>query len=179
MITTTVDGITIALRAIPSDSGSRRQREQAAVAAMLSMLANPEAILSHTPDGAPMADGFAGISVSHSRDVAAIAIAPFPGIGIDVEQPRPRQLMAVAERVLSPDEIERFGPDGLLQAWTLKEAAFKAAGIPIADLREIHLHPDGAITLRDVEMEIVVSHPISAPAEAFLSVVRRKDKSTR
>lgn len=175
MITATVDDITIALHSIESGSDSRRQREQAAVATLLAELVGQDARLAHAPDGAPSVAGIAGVSVSHSRDIAAIAIAPFPGIGIDVEQPRPRQLRAVAGRVLRPDEINRFGPDGLLQAWTLKEAAFKAAGIPVADLREIHLHPDGTITLRDVEMEIVVSKPISAPAKAFLSVVKRKE----
>lgn len=90
------------------------------------------------PDGRP----FPAISVSHCRSMAAIAIAP-PGtpIGIDCETPdRLRQLERVAPRFLSSDQLEVWSKaPAVLWAWTIKEAAYKAADRPGLDLGWIPL----------------------------------------
>jgi 4'-phosphopantetheinyl transferase len=92
-------------------------------------------------------------SVSHSGDVALIAIAP-PGcvVGIDVEEVRPRtlDLEKLAARTMSAGEIERWRatPDrerlaSFLQLWTAKEAYLKAIGVGVAtDLRAVTLPAD-------------------------------------
>ncbi len=62
----------------------------------------------------------------------------------------------------------------MLRAWTLKEATFKAAGLPdVADLREIKLPcgDHGEITLRDRRLEIVFSGPTDGGP--YMSVVRQ------
>ncbi len=97
---------------------------------------------------------------------------PRAGWGIDIEEARQEQLSRIAARVLDEDEISAYSHD-LVQAWTLKEAAFKAAGLPIADLREIHLGANGTITARGLRLSIVESRTVEAGAyRCRLSVVK-------
>lgn len=100
----------------------RREAERRAVEALVQHLL-PGATLGHLPSGAPTVDREVCISVSHSRRMAVVAVAPSP-IGIDAEEDRPEQLRRVASRFVSEAE-EAFSPS-LLWAWTAKEAAFKA-----------------------------------------------------
>jgi 4'-phosphopantetheinyl transferase len=74
-------------------------------------------------------------SLSHSGDWLAVAIAVFP-VGIDLERPgKPRDLLALADRMFSPDErAELRGlPDNERAAafflyWTIKESLGKRTG---------------------------------------------------
>ena len=69
------------------------------------------------------------ISVSHSRHHAVLACgAGGMSVGVDVEAPR-EQLLKVSERVLSSAEHDFYSSfeGGLLLAWTLKEALYKAS----------------------------------------------------
>ena len=83
-------------------------------------------------DGAPSP---LSLSLSHSGDWLAIALATVP-VGIDVELPRrPRDLDALARFTFSPEEVERLRgvPDAeraqaFHVAWTLKEARGKRIG---------------------------------------------------
>jgi len=83
-------------------------------------------------DGVPSA---LSLSLSHSGDWLAIALATVP-VGIDVELPRrARDLDALARFTFSPEEVERLRgvPDAeRMQAfhvvWTLKEARGKRHG---------------------------------------------------
>lgn len=158
-----LNGCTVALAPIEPSGLPRREREREAVAALLAQAAGRPAEIAHTPEGAPITD-VAGlhISVSHSQHTAALLWSDTPGYGIDVEENRAGQLERVAPRVLTAEELEVYGaiPDGLLMAWTLKEAAFKAAGLPdVADLREIALPLKGgkAIGVRGRRLHIVHS----------------------
>lgn len=105
---------------------------------MIEAIFGPGTSLAHTDSGAPVLTGrHETISVSHSRTTAAIAVDRDGGNpGIDIEEPRP-QLMRVAARVLSARELDAYGgsPDSLAKAWTLKEAAYKCAGVPGLDFR--------------------------------------------
>lgn len=83
-------------------------------------------------DGAPSS---LSLSLSHSGDWLAVALATLP-VGIDVELPRRRRdLHALARFTFSPEEVARL--DGLDDAaygtafhrlWTLKEARGKRSG---------------------------------------------------
>lgn len=120
--------IKVAVVPITSVPGkTRREAEVDAVARALSAIFGNGAILTHTPDGAPSVEGHddINISVSHSRTLAAVAVSERP-VGVDVEQFRP-QLERVAARFLSPreHEIALNIENGLLRAWTAKEAVFK------------------------------------------------------
>lgn len=88
------------------------------------------------PHGRPEVAGDAGIrfSLSHSADLALVAIAAEP-VGIDVERiPNPEAAASVAE-VLHPAETAELTalplarrPVALTRAWTRKEAFLKGTG---------------------------------------------------
>lgn len=71
-------------------------------------------------------------SISHTKNHAFCAIAPV-NLGIDAEEmDRPIKL-SLAEKILSPAEMERFhaavdSRAALLRLWVLKEAAAKRSG---------------------------------------------------
>jgi 4'-phosphopantetheinyl transferase len=101
-------------------------------------------------------------SLSHSGDVAVVAVAGEP-IGADVERVRPRRYLdAVARRILRDDEFARWaalaGDEQLvafLRVWTAKEAYLKLLGVGITRaLRDVDVQgartwpdwPDGCVT---------------------------------
>jgi len=102
------------------------------------------------PHGKPAVRGGPDLSVSHSGDLVAVAVAAAP-VGVDVEQldGRARDLgddpAALARMVLAEEEraaLAAVGPEGrmraFLVAWTRKEAVTKARGdglrVPFADV---------------------------------------------
>lgn len=143
------DDITLIIAPIAAGSGeNRRDAERRTARELVSQALGGEHVtIGHHPSGAPFIDGHdLRLSVSHSRDFAAIAVSPSLIIGIDIEQPR-GQLRRVAPRVLSPDEMAFYGDSEpmLLRAWTLKEALYKAALTPGLDFRrDIRLPLDPA-----------------------------------
>lgn len=132
------DSIEVYLAPVPEGEQPRHERERAAVEAMVRGLLGDEAVIAHDEWGAPCLEGRQeSISVSHSRSTAAIAIDRLGrAVGIDIEGERP-QLQRVAPRVLSETEMDAYGASlrTLARAWTLKEAAYKCAGIPGLDFR--------------------------------------------
>lgn len=118
---------------------TRREAERAATAALAQYAFGSGATVEHHPDGAPYiaCDGVpqsVEISISHCRTTAVLAVsANGRRIGVDIEQQR-AQLLTVAPRFLSPAEQHAFStPAQLLEAWTLKEAIYKAAPRPGVD----------------------------------------------
>ena len=104
--------------------------------------------LQHDPYGAP-AVPLPGtyISLSHARDLIALAVSDTP-IGIDIEFPR-RQLLRVATKFLTTNELSRYITlPRLLEAWTAKEAVFKAAGHPDMTLPEVEMTDATTATAR-------------------------------
>lgn len=170
-------GITVALDAIHAGGAPRRQRERDAVAGILRRLLGREAEVRHRPDGSPYLEGGPHISISHSRHAAAVALSDESGIGIDVEEDRTAQLAAVAPRVLTPAELAVYAPSRLLEAWTIKEAAFKAASLPLADLRAIDITVPGMVAVDEVEMEIIFSGPVDSPCKLWVTVVKKLKKN--
>lgn len=169
-------GLYVLLAPIGAPGGLSAARE--AVASLLRAAAGTGASIVHAPDGSPLAAGCdLRISVSHSRHIAALAVNEGPErIGVDIEEPRPAQLARVAARVMSQAELDDIDslPGGLLQAWTLKEAVFKAAGeADVADLREIAIDTATAATatLRGRRLRILLSrHVAQGDTGAWLSL---------
>lgn len=157
------DDIEVLLEPVAGVGGSRPARERATAAAMVRCVFGPEATIEHTAEGRPYLSGIpVEISISHSAATVALAWKHGgAGIGIDIEQQRP-QLRRVAARVLSARELECYGcSDALLAtAWTLKEAAYKAAGITGVDFRAEIVLPDlpetgATVLVRDAVLRIV------------------------
>lgn len=139
----TIGSTAIGIMPIPADSAvPRRQRERETVALLLRRMLVHEARLTHAPDGAPLLEGY-NISISHSRDLAVVALDAVRRVGIDAEEMRP-QLLRIKERFLSPGELKVFTTDEqLLTAWTAKEAVFKIVGSPAVEFRTvIKIAPD-------------------------------------
>lgn len=91
-----------------------------------------------TPLGGP----WPSISISHCAAMVALATGPAGyNIGIDCETgSRRRQLSQTASRFLSPTQMEAWSQWPMsLWAWTIKEALYKAAGIPGLNLADIPL----------------------------------------
>lgn len=141
-----------------------RQAERAAAVAVASELLQKPVTIDHHADGAPfIADYLGSLSISHSRCTVAVAIDPVRTIGIDIEErERAHRMPQLAPRVLNTTEIATYaGAEELLRAWTLKEAAYKAARAGVDFLHDIHLPCDGSrrITAANAAVDIIASAP--------------------
>lgn len=162
------DSIAVWLAEIPSGPAdlSLRQRERQAVEGLIREAFGRTLPLGHRADGAPLLPVDASISISHCAGVAALAVGPAGAhIGIDIETLRP-QLQRIAPKFLSADEQRVYGVDleGLVAAWTLTEAAYKAAGVA-----GLHLVSDIRLPLEDEKVVHVLDRPfcIIALAQPF------------
>jgi 4'-phosphopantetheinyl transferase len=106
--------------------------------------------------GKPALEGLAGwqFNLSHSRDLAAIAISRNDPVGIDLElidADFPRD--DVAPDILTADELREMDArpfidqsEYFFQLWTLKEALLKALGRGLSlEPRDIHVHLDAGL----------------------------------
>jgi len=68
-------------------------------------------------------------NLSHSGDLALIALAPVP-VGVDLERDAPADAQALAQAWFTPAEQARLarGDDDFLSLWTAREAVLKAMG---------------------------------------------------
>jgi 4'-phosphopantetheinyl transferase len=86
------------------------------------------------------------VSVSHSGDLALVAVADGVRVGVDIELIRPFEFVSLMDHVCDPSE--RAGvTDGaaFLRQWTRKEAVVKATGDGMrVPLREVVLAPPDA-----------------------------------
>jgi phosphopantetheine--protein transferase-like protein len=82
--------------------------------------------------GKPFCNDGPGISVTHTSEVVACAVAEHGLVGIDVERAGVRQHVArIADRFFSGQErdwLEGQSPDGFFMLWVIKEAFVKAHG---------------------------------------------------
>jgi len=131
-------------------------------------------VFRYEPQGKPALSGVAGwqFNVSHSRDLAAIAISRYDPLGIDLElidPDFPRD--DVAPDILADDELADLAalpPEGqpayFFQLWTLKEALLKAVGSGLSlDPRTIRIRLDAALN----------PAIISAPPECMHATLHR------
>ena len=109
-----------------SVQGSRRLLERA-----LLEQGYHNASLSHDEQGKPFLKNGLEISISHTRDAAAVALSDSP-VGVDLEYCRAVGT-SVIRRVLSEEEQKWFRDRGarredFLALWTLKESYYKYLG---------------------------------------------------
>lgn len=107
--------------------------------------------IGHFKNGAPFLYGYSGrISVTHCQGMLAVATLPQTpevkldvysdraALGIDAERLDREQVLRVRERYLSETELALISEDDLqsnVMAWTIKEAAYKAALADGVDFR--------------------------------------------
>lgn len=129
-----------------------RQGEREAVKDLVIDAFGTTALLDHRPDGAPFIIGSEKhISISHTAGVAVLAAADFP-VGVDIERTdRQKQLQRIKSRFMTD-----IDSGSLLQAWTLKEATFKAAGVGDPDLRH-YVVSANTVTINQMELSVLES----------------------
>lgn len=127
--------------------------------------------------GKPSLEG-AGVSfnLSHSGDLALIALSARGSIGVDLEQLRPqRRLDLLSQRVLTDDERKLLdnaratgaGAQWFFRFWTAKEAVAKAFGLGLALApSRIGVVPDGADRAL-VEVAPATSGPLPGGAKTL------------
>ena len=162
------------------DGQSRRDAERAATEALVVEVFGDKAMKTNDEAGAPvlMIDGQrvdAPISISHSRTTAVLAVGEgSASIGVDIEGWRP-QLRRVVPKFLSDEEALVYVSNAdLLRAWTLKEAAFKAALTPGLVLADFRLPLDGSDRIVCGEREFAILES-RACDEEYISVVAVSD----
>lgn len=145
------------LRAVAPFTAESRRRERLAWRVMLRRVLGREFEVEYLPSGKPqLRDAeFSHISVSHCRDMVAVALSTRE-CGVDVELLE-RRFAAVAERYMSPEELSLAATaEEQAIVWSAKEVLYKMAGTKGLDWRrEIRIEAiDGATSL----VRGVVSH---------------------
>lgn len=131
---------TVHVWVVPLDDPVKRRRHELAHAAQDQILASyldlePQALDYATlPGGKPiLADGALEFNLSHSGELALLAVSRDLHVGVDVERPRSfRKEAGLAQRICSARELEHLThaeqEDELLRLWVRKEAVVKATG---------------------------------------------------
>ena len=121
----------------------KRQREWLSSRILLRLMSRG-ASLAFLPNGKPILNNAAHISISHSDDLAGVVISSSP-IGMDIQEENPK-LLKIEQKFTN--ETERtFLPDGpsrlpyITVIWSAKEAVFKFFGEHVDFARDIHVRP--------------------------------------
>jgi 4'-phosphopantetheinyl transferase len=120
-----------------------RRRWMVARAALRTLLGRyltlePQEIQLEVTPGGKMSVETLQFNLSHSHDLALVAVAVHTPVGVDVEIVRPiPEAPRLARRVLPPEEagLVEMQPDQFLRVWTRREAWLKAEGIGLPGLR--------------------------------------------
>ena len=107
-------------------------KEQFLATRKLLALENPDYKITYDIDGKPLLNSEFIISISHSHEIAAIAISNNCKIGLDV-QLKEKKIFNIQHKFLNKSEILNIGEnpsiDTLTMIWTSKESIYKAIGI--------------------------------------------------
>lgn len=109
-----------------------RKREYLAIRALAVAMGIKPGRIGYLPSGKPfLIEDERSISLSHTKNYAALLVASDPRIGIDIEQ-RTERVNRVRHKFMHPSEEEALSAGsldettGLLMHWCAKEAVFKA-----------------------------------------------------
>ena len=95
-------------------------------------LENSDYIITYDLDGKPSLNSEFNISISHSHEIAAIAISNNSKIGLDV-QLNENKIFNIQDKFLNPSEKLNIGENPSLKIltmiWTSKESIYKAVGL--------------------------------------------------
>ncbi|MCK9438381.1 MAG: 4'-phosphopantetheinyl transferase superfamily protein [Synergistaceae bacterium] len=121
----------------------RRSIEWLSTRVMLFQLLGEEKIIHNRQDGSPyLEEGGQFISISHTREYAAILLHPGVPVGIDIET-RSERVSRIADKFIAGNEYIDPNQKTVHQLlhWSAKESLFKLIGLQGIDFRE-HLHID-------------------------------------
>lgn len=160
-------------------------------------LARPPSVLrfSYSPHGKPalVDPASPAFNLSHSGELALLAVSRAPTIGIDLEQLRPMpDAGQIAQRFFSPHENEVFQTipaeqrdEAFFNCWTRKEAYIKAVGEGLShplDSFDVSLRPGEPAALLAVRPPAATSdwalHAFQ-PAPAYVAALVTTNRDTR
>lgn len=121
----------------------KRKLEWLVTRRLISQLIGPGFSISYHETGKPILqhDRFKHISISHSRDFAAVILHENMSVGIDIEDTS-RDFSRIEKRFLSDEELAFVGNNPQLQClyWCAKEAIFKLVDDQGIDFKkQIHI----------------------------------------
>jgi 4'-phosphopantetheinyl transferase len=132
--------LTVHVWVVPLDDPVKRRRHELAHAAQDQILAAyldvepPDLEYAELSGGKPiLADGALEFNLSHSGDLALVAVSRDLQVGVDLEHPRSfRNAAGMAKRICTARELAHLAragnEDELLRLWVRKEAVVKATG---------------------------------------------------
>ena len=107
-------------------------REQFLATRKVLALENTDYKITYDINGKPSLNSKSNISISHSHEIAAIAISDNCKIGLDV-QLKENKILNIRNKFLHKSEILNIGEDPsidiLTMIWTSKESIYKAVGL--------------------------------------------------
>lgn len=107
-------------------------KEQFLATRKLLALENTDYKITYDNNGKPLLNSKYNISISHSHEIAAIAISDNSKIGLDV-QLNENKIFNIQDKFLNPPEKLNIGESPSLKIltmiWTSKESIYKAVGI--------------------------------------------------
>ncbi|MDA1226031.1 MAG: 4'-phosphopantetheinyl transferase superfamily protein [Bacteroidetes bacterium] len=93
---------------------------------------DPELTINYDLQGKPYLNTQKGISISHSKEIAAIGISNEIDFGIDVQY-KTDKILNIQNKFLSNNEKQNLGDtpslESLIKLWSAKESIYKALGI--------------------------------------------------
>lgn len=126
----------------------KRKLEWLATRNLIRQLIGSNFTISYLETGKPILqhDRFKHISISHSRDFAAVILHENLSVGVDIEDAS-RDFSRIEKRFLSDEELAFVGNNPQMQClyWCAKEAIFKLVDDQGIDFKkQIHISPDSA-----------------------------------
>ena len=107
-------------------------REQFLATRKILALENSDYKITYDINGKPLLNSIYNISISHSHEIAAIAISDNSNIGLDV-QLKESKIFNIQNKFLNKSEKLNIGDDPtidiLTMVWTSKESIYKAIGL--------------------------------------------------
>ena len=107
-------------------------REQFLATRKLLALENSDYKITYDINGKPLLNSIYNISISHSHEIAAVAISDNSNIGIDV-QLKENKIFNIQNKFLNKSEKSNIGDDPtvdiLTMVWASKESIYKALGL--------------------------------------------------
>ena len=107
-------------------------REQFLAIRKLLALENSDYKITYDINGKPLLNSIYNISISHSHEIAAVAISDNSKIGLDV-QLKESKIFNIQNKFLNKSEKSNIGDDPtvdiLTMVWTSKESIYKAIGL--------------------------------------------------
>ena len=107
-------------------------KEQFLATRKLLALENTDYKITYDNNGKPLLNSKYNISISHSHEIAAIAISDNSKIGLDV-QLNENKIFNIQDKFLNPSEKLNIGENPSLKIltmiWTSKESIYKAVGL--------------------------------------------------